>query len=540
MDNAHKQRQDSGVAAINWRDVAASPWSIGLATLCLLAVIVLFSLQRTILGIGVESDFTGVFGREAQRILLGEPLELHYHPPGYSFVLALSHVLTGDWLNAGLWISGISALVVLAASIAIYRKLAGTAASWGALLACACSMPFLVYASVASSDMMFAALAYLLLAFVVLALATPDRLMIWAGCGAVAACVLLTRTNGLAAAAVLLLPFLVPGHVAGRARNLAAVSVGFFLPLLAWVAYALHTGSPMQPVRSYLNIAVLAYGDPSGTWSEQMNRFQATMHSMSDVLAYDPGRLIRKVASNLVRMPIRAARSLTWPPLALLAVPGVVIMLIRHRTPALLACLFLIGGITAVSSIPDFISRFHLILIPLIGAMAGVTFAWLLDRFGAGQATRCLLTAMAFVAIGYAGVTEFAKVMPKLEQPVQREFAEAIPHILRQTESDATLVARNPNLSFETGRRRFYVPEVDSAPELFQALCRNLDRTRPAYFHVGERERHFRSNLALDLATLQVPWLEPVARGSQSAWTLYRIRLDQCGRDPATAGSKGD
>lgn len=540
MNNPHNRRLHSGANGINWRGIAASPWSIGLAALCLLAAIVQVSLQRTVLGIGAESDFAGVFGREAQRILLGEPLELHYHPPGYSFVVALGHVLTGDWLNAGLWISGISALALLATSIATYRKLAGTAASWGALLACACSMPFLVYASVASSDMMFAALVYLLLAFVVLALAKPDRVMIWAGCGAAAACVLLTRTNGLAAAAVLLLPFLVPGHVAGRARNLAAVSVGFFLPLLAWVAYALHTGSPMQPVRSYLNIAVLAYGDPSGTWSEQMNRFQATMHSMSDVLAYDPGRLVRRVASNLVQMPIRAARSLTWPPLALLAVPGVVIMLIRHRTPALLACFFLIGGITAVSSIPDFISRFHLILVPLIGAMAGVTFAWVLDRFGAGLVTRSLLAATAFVAVGFLGASEYAKVLPRLERPVQREFAEAIPYILRQTESDATLVARNPNLSFETGRRRLYVPEVGTASELFRAMCRDLDRTHPAYLHLGEREQHHRSDLVQDLAALEVSWLEPVARGTLTAWTLYRIRLDRADCDSGEAAPVSD
>ncbi len=500
--------------------------------LVILIAILTITLQRTVLGVGVESDFTGVFALEAQRILQGEPLQLPYHPPGYAFVIALGRVLGGEWLDTGLWISGIAAAVFMAASLTIVRRLAGTTATWGALLAFACSTPFLAYASVASSDMMFAAMVYVLLALVVHALAAPNRTMLWAGCGTVAAFVLLTRTNGVAAAAVLLLPFLVPSHVASRLRNLATVASGFCLPLLAWIAYATHTGSPLHPVHSYLNIAVLAYGNESGKWLEQKTEIQQYMHSMADVLAYDPVRLVRNATAHLALLPIKAARSLTWLPLALMAVPGLALMLLRHRTPALLACLFILGGITAVAGIPEYISRFHLILVPLIGALAGVTCAWALDRFRAGPAASGLLAAASLVAAGIVGASAYARVLPQVERPVQHEFAEAIPYILRLTARDATLVARNPNLPFETGRQARYLPDVRSAPELYQALCQDLDHARPAYLFVGEKERLYRSALVEALSAQPVAWLEPVANGSTTQWTLHRIRFELAGDGP--------
>ena len=106
-----------------WAAVASSPWTFALAVAALLAAVVGISLQRTFLGTGVESDFSSVFAQEALRFLRGDPLQLPYHPPGYALTLALGRVLhEGSWLATGLWITTLSLAVVLATSIAAWRR----------------------------------------------------------------------------------------------------------------------------------------------------------------------------------------------------------------------------------------------------------------------------------------------------------------------------------------------------------------------------------------------------------------------------------
>ena len=527
MANPQSLPPSPSISRIDWRRVAASPWTIGLGVSCLLAAIACVSLQRTFLGVEVESDFTGAFAREAQRMLKGEPLALLTHPPGYPFVVAMGRVLSGDWLDGALWISGISAAIVLVASIATFRRLAGTAASWGALLACACSLPFLAYASTASSDMYFAALVYVLLGLIVHALAAPRRLLTWTGCGAIAACVLLTRTNGMVAAAVLALPWLVPAHEANRSRNFAALAVGFLMPLVAWGSYAASTDSPWWPVGNYRNIAVAAFVGGSGGWHERVAALPADIQNLADVLAYDPARLVSRLATNLALLPAKAALTLTWIPFTILAAPGLVLVLLRRRTPALLACLSLIAGMTLLTGILGYLARHYLMLVPLIGAMAGVAFAWVLDRGALGQAPRVLLTLAAFLVAGIVGARTYAKVLPQLETEVQVEFSQAASYLMRQTEPDAVIVARNYSISISTGRNGWFLANFSTLSALYDDFCHGIGATSPAYLFIGEMERRYRSDLVRELSSRPISWLEPVAHGTTSSWTLYRIRLDQ-------------
>ena len=388
-------------------------------------------------------------------------------------------------------------------------------------------MPFLAYASTASSDMFFAALVYLLLALVVHALAAPRRLLLWTGCGAIAACVLLTRSNGMVAAAVFALPWLVPAHEANRARNFAALAVGFLLPLLAWIPYAASTDSPRWPAGNYRNIAVAAFVEGSGGWHERVAALPADIRNLADVLAYDPVRLVSRLATNLALLPAKAALTLTWIPFAVLAVPGLVLVLLRRRTPALLACLSLIAGMTLLTGILGYLARHYLMLVPLIGAMAGVAFAWALDRAALAQAPRVLLTLAAFLVAGIVSARTHAKVLPQLETEVQVEFSQAASYVMRQTEPDAVIVARSWSISISTGRNGWYLEDVGAVSALYDDLCHGIGVTSPAYLFIGEMERRYRSDLVRELSARPIPWLEPVAHGTTSSWTLYRIRLDQ-------------
>ena len=224
MANPQNPPPTPSVSRIDWRRVAASPWTIGFGVSCLLAAMASVSLQRKFLGVSVESDFTGSFAREAERILTGQALELPSHPPGYPFVVALGrravrrmargcpldirnfsshfpHRQHCDLPQAG----GDSRVVGRAFGVRLFN--AGPGVRLHRLerhVLCGAGLsPVGPDRSRARGPTPPAALGRL---------------------GVLAACVLLTRTNGLVAAAVLALPWLVPAHEANRARNFAALA----------------------------------------------------------------------------------------------------------------------------------------------------------------------------------------------------------------------------------------------------------------------------------------------------------------------------
>ena len=146
-------------------------WLFAAALLGLACAIFSVSSQRTGFSLdGAETDFVVRFGPEAQRILAGDPLEISFHLPGYPFVLAPMYRIVGDWLTTALLISGVAAIVTIIASAMTAHRLLGPEACWGTLATAICSSPFMSYASQASSDMWFAALATTTLAFLVAAL----------------------------------------------------------------------------------------------------------------------------------------------------------------------------------------------------------------------------------------------------------------------------------------------------------------------------------------------------------------------------------
>ena len=512
-----------------WRRTDSWPWLAGIAIACVLFAILNVSLQRTHFGIFAESDFTGEFGPEGQRILAGEPLQLNFHPPGYPFAAAFGRLVTGSWLAGGLWVSGISAMIFLVASFVAFRRLAGPAAAWGALIACAGSALFLSSASTAASDMLFAALVSLTLALVVQAMSAPHRLGLWLCIGILVACVILTRTNGVAAAIVVLAPFLVPLERAERMRSLGMVVLGLILPLIAWLLYATATGSPLAPSGTYLNLAVATYGEDSQAWGDRAAHIQPQFNNLIDVVAHDPAAFASRLVQRLLSLPGQLARSLTWPLLVALAVPGVLLMLWRRRTPALLLYLIAAASLTMLSGVVEFQPRYHLVLIPLLGAMAGATCNFLFERIPARPIVRPILSGAALLVIGVVSAKSIAPVVARLETSVQREIGEAIPEVLRQTEPNAKIYARKANLAFETGRRPVFLADVPSVPMLYRALCNEPGRDDPAYLYFGTMERNYRRELDKDLAAAKaIPWLDLIAKGVGAEWTLHRIRLNEC------------
>ena len=531
MTNDHEASGASGAVVARLGRIAASPWTAGLAIALILFVVVLTSLQRTNFNMGVETDFTGRFAIDAMRILEGEALESRYHPPGFPFAAALARALSGSWLAGGLWISGISALIVVTAGFVTARRLFGVAASWGVLIACACSTAFLVYASTVSSDMLFAAVATIMLAFVVAAIIDPSRAGLWFFGGMAASCVMLTRANGLAIAVAFLAPLFVSARWGNRLRWLGVMALGFAIPQLLWILYAITTDSPITASGNYLNLAYAAYGDESKSWNDEFPRLNAQFTGLVDVLTHDPMQLAARLSKRMILLPVHLIRELTWPPLTVLAAAGVVWVLFRKRTPASLAYFVIATSLALLAAIASPKPRLFLFLLPAIGALSLLAFNEALGRLFRKDLPKAVAYGVATCIIALVAVRAHAPVISQVEPFSLLETAEAIPEVRRVTEPNAMIYARKSGLAFGAGRMPRQLPDVENLSALRRHLCAKLVPGQTAYLFIGYAERRYRARVATELsAAKQVSWLQLVARGAKTEWGLYRILLVEPGR----------
>jgi hypothetical protein len=123
-------------------------------------LLAIFSFKREVLNYGVESDFLGTFVPEAINFLNWDSLQVRFHPPFYSIVLASIYYIVGDWMKSGLILSTIACFAVLISCYEFFRIKFGKISAMGAVLALAVSPAFIEYSTQASSNLFFMALFF--------------------------------------------------------------------------------------------------------------------------------------------------------------------------------------------------------------------------------------------------------------------------------------------------------------------------------------------------------------------------------------------
>ena len=246
--------------------------------------------------------------REAQRILDGSsPRNCPTHPPGYPFVVALGRVLSGEWLDAALWISGISAAVVLIASDCDLPQACGNGCVLGRapgmrlfntvpgvrihrlerhVLCCPGLRSCLSWSSRTGGPAPPAALERLWSDCRVRA---PDSQQ-WHGC----------RRRARAALA---------GSVARGEPRAQLCGTGWRFPVAVGGVdrctppARIRRGGP--PATTGISRLRHSLGGPAGG-TKELPRCRPTFTNFADVLAYDPVRLVSRLATNLALLPAKA------------------------------------------------------------------------------------------------------------------------------------------------------------------------------------------------------------------------------------------
>jgi hypothetical protein len=487
------------------------------------------SLDRQYFNVDTETDFLGSFMPDAERFARGQPLLVQYHPPGYPVILALTNGMVGDWMNSGLLVSWISMLGVLLASYGLFRRIGGEWAAAGSIIGLATSPLFLAYGAQSTSDMPFLALWMTSLALTAGALDAGARWR-WVAAGVVAGFTILTRTNGIVLAPIVVAPFLTRREWRSRIADALAATAGLAVPICAWAAFAFATGSPLTPTDTYVNLA-LAYGEGHLS-GDTLQLMKGRFTSVREVITHDPLRIIEVYATDLVQLPKRILTQTTWLPLGVLGAVTLPLWLVRITDSRVLFVLLTTLASVLLINLHPFEPRFYLLLLPLLGASLTTAISRWLDRPSRSRWVP-IAAAGVIALVAAAGLLQAApRARAKAEAPdVRAQLAEAVPAVRRHTPSEAVLVARKHNVAFHAQRRSANLPLVATIDE----LCRPMQAhssNGPAYIYIGyaERRRH-RVELSRELLKDELPaWLTVAAQGpAGDGWRLLAVKPGACG-----------
>ncbi len=526
-----------------WRDRLAIARRLAndrpLAALLVAAIALPLALaaQHSWLSFAGETDYLGLFVPEAKRLLAGQPLLIAFHLPLYPAAIALARSLLGDWARAGIAISLLAAVASALTTWWLIDRLFGRAAGLGALAVLATSAPYLAHAAGAGSDLVFLAL-YLGALALALAGVRGGHDAAWLGLGLVVGLALLTRTNALPLLLLLLAPCLRPEPAARRARGTALTFAALALPLSLWLEFAAASGSPPWPTSNHVNLAMTFFATAADPVSDEaFVSVAARFHSVWDVLAYNPARLLEIYLADLLRLGRSEIPGLVAFPLGLLTLPGLLFLPARRRSAvAGLLGLVTLGEVLFVN-LKTFEARYWLFLLPWLGAGLGMLLAEVARALPATGAWRL----GQGIALGAAGLLALTLALTAARAELTSgatELAEAVPAARALAGPDDLLVARKPHLAYYTGARFVLLPDLRSADALAAWLCTLRPKGR-VFVYDGQIERAYRPALQPVLAAPSPPaWLERRAAGpAGGGWTLDLRRDAACSSGPAGAAS---
>ena len=498
-------------------------------------VLAVFGFNREVYNYGTETDYLGGFIHEASRLLRGEPLSVRFHPPFYSVTIALVYSVVRDWLTTGLIVSLAASIATLTVSLAFLRKILGTGAAIGGIIALIISPTFVHFSTQTTGDLF--SLAIHMSAFLAVYVSMERRRpAFYIMAGLVIGLGLVTRTNNIAMLALLLFYMVslpsesVPLPITAKLKAVGLASAGIAIPLAIWFAYAAGTGAPFMPTQNHENLALTYFsegnrqsGDPRFLLAEQFS-------STREVLTADPRRIVRIYISDFRgttgRLLLRDT-VLPFPMIAVSLLCWIAILIREQRNRVLVGVILMnLAAMYMLINFKSYEHRYYLFLLPFIGAGIGHVAEQALQKSGMNMVR--VGTCVGLLALLGFGAIKTPSEIRRLHTLEWSNDAYAAAAFLNQINApeNSIIVARKPHIGYYANRQTggfAQVPEFDQLVAWVMQLGR--DSTVQVFVFYGRQEQKTRPQFAA-LAhpdTLDAPGLELVASGPENdGWFLYR------------------
>lgn len=494
------------------------------AFLAIVALIAALAFTRSYMTYGTETDYVGGFLSEARRILSGGPLKVHFHPPFYEFTMVGVWLIVRDWFVTGLLISVASGAGLVVASYSLFRRVAGSAAAIGAVVALLASPAFIAYSALAGSDVFFTFWYIAAFALAVTAMQV-ERRYLWFVAGLVLGVAVLTRANGIAALLALAAPLLNGRDQHRQTGDLGLMLAGFAAPVGVWIAYALATGSPVIPTLTYGALAQTYFGGDEYRYAGEVRQMlERRFHNMWEVLSYDPAHMAAIYVRDfliLCRRLFDRTELLAFP-VNHLAVAGLAFLLLRRLNAALVLVVVSFAAHVLLLNFKPFEARFYLFLVPLFGAAAGLLVAQLLPFVRARRITGPAFAVIVLFAVGALAQSVLA-AYPELHSQ-DALLAEFVTRTKGVVQPNPVVLSSRPHAAFYLRGRSQSVARINDFQEL-KTLATEAVARGPVYVYVGADEREWWP-VARELGgNERTPrWLVSVATSARGDWLLYEYR----------------
>jgi len=469
-------------------------------------------LDRRYMTYGVETDFIWRYIPQALSIQSFKPFAVPTHPPLYSFLLALTQPLFGDWWSAGLALSFVGAMLAVTTSLLLLLRMRGPWAAAGAWLGMAGSAPFLIHCASAGTDAVFLGLFGLLFLLYWRAAAT-DSPLLWTAGGLTLGAVILTRGNGLLAGVLLVLPCLTPSR--RKVRNFLLSLGAAALPVLLLGLYGRAEGFSLVP-----QVLKSPMGQPSGIrqWADLLELWATRPLDAAETFLRNYAWTVRNTLPSLL-----------VPPLGLLALPGFFLLSRRAGAFILLYAAAHLLQFLAAGAYPESLARLHLCLVPLMGACAGMALDWLASPAAAGPRRplrRALSMAALLILVSWtlAKGWDSIRISRAVLHAQDMELSDLLGVMKTPLPEGCRLMARKPHAAYYLHCAPLLLPETDSLVT-FERLARPKGPGPRLFVYFGPEERLSRPGLEpLAWPQTRVPWLRYAgSSGYPGAWAIHEL-----------------
>jgi len=466
-----------------------------------------------------ETDFYGGYAEGARLLQHGhlDPSRYGVVGPGYEVALALAGFVVRDLLLAAELISVLSVVAGVLLWVALIARRSDRRLAFATSLFLATNATLFRYGYSATTDAFAWALQALALALLMTGVRARDA---WLA-GLVAALAFLTRYS-----AVYLLPtglialWLHGTRFPGRGGATWRFAVGFSGPVVPWVIFSLAHGGSLQ-LQLHHNIAYDVFARSRGiAWDDYQKLMQPQFNSLWDVIARDPGAVMRRELFNVWDHLRLDATSLAGIPVAIAALIGLVLA-IRDGTFRRLWPLWVAGALAFLTLVPVFYSeRYSLPLLPIYAVLAGAAFASPLLAVALGGTGRVwlkpLLAAIPLALSLDASARTQARVIDQL--PVEVLGAARV--LRAEARPGDRVIARKPHIAFHGGVQAVPFPFTRTLADL--AAYARREHASWLFFSWPEAELRPDYYYLLDTSAV-VPGLTARSVSPAHPAVLYRI-----------------
>jgi len=480
-----------------------------------------FGYQHKIGNYGVETDFLGLYGLDAERILNGEMVQERDHAPGYSLLVASLGLIFGDIFTAGKILSILAAFGCLWIFYKLILTVFDNLTSLLTLLLF--GIYLLPYSFIVGLDVVFTFFFLWGIYLFFRADYTNNRFLIFSGL--VSGLAFLVRYNGVILPLGIFLIFFILNpektNIKGRISQYLYYIIPFVILISPWLLFTTFAEGGVSSPGLNVAIAWEFYGDGTFFGGDERKLVDPKLNSLFAIVFHDFRQFSFHYIENVVvRFKQLSTSGLHFPAYFFIA-PGILITFNNFSLKQLSLFMFPLLGYLILCLV-NYLTRYFLFIFPffvllvvlffMIQLPVNSRFRWLSFKY-----IKWIVLLFIFVfTFNKSYKTAYSEI--KSEPRYLLEISEKLKK--RANQSDK-IMSRKPHLAYLSNLQFEHFPQVDSLSTLTE-IAKENDCKFIFYGKIEQKLRPQFNNLTKPETVSQ--FLDLVCSNEEEKIYLYSVK----------------